>query len=125
MTTYVVTLRATGAEVYRYSAGAQIEWSGFEFATHDHVEVVEVVAPAAAAPRQEWTPVDFLRRFTPAERIGARAARKTDPILDDFYALLEQSPAIFSDDPDVQMGLGYMTQQGLLTIERMTEILNG
>ena len=125
MTTYVVTLRSTGAEAYRYNADAPIEWSGFEFATHDHVEQVEVSAPVAPAPRQEWTPVDFLRRFTPAERMLARATRKVDPILDDFYALLEQSPMIFSDDPDVQMGLGYMTQQGLLTVERMGEILNG
>lgn len=124
MTTFVVTLRSTGAEVYRYNADAAVEWSGFEFATHDHVALVDVVE-AAPTPRREWTPVDFLRRFTPAERILARATRKTDPILDDFYALLEQSPAIFSDDPDVAMGLGYMATQGLLTVERMTEILNG
>lgn len=125
MPTYIVTLKSSGAEVYRYRADTPIEWSGFEFATHDHIEMVDVVAPAIPTPRQEWTPVDFLRRFTPSERIGARAARKTDPILDDFYALLEQSPAIFSDDPDVAMGLGYMAHQGLLTVERMTEILNG
>lgn len=124
MTTYVVTLKATGAEVYRYNADAPVEWAGFEFATHDHVAEVEVVAPVAPV-RREWTPVDFLRRFTPAERMAARAARKTDPVLDDFYALLEQAPAVFNDDPDVAMGLGYMAMQGLLTVERMTEILNG
>lgn len=126
MTTYVVTNKISGAEVYRYSADAPIEWSGFEFITHDHaenVDVTPVVDPVVT--QQVWSPVDFLRRFTPAERIGARAARKTDPILDDFYALLEQSPQILSDDPDVALGLGYMAQQGLLTVERMTEILNG
>lgn len=46
MTTYVVTLKATGAEVYRYSADAPIEWSGMELATHDHTAQAEPAAPA-------------------------------------------------------------------------------
>lgn len=125
MPTYIVTNKATGAEVYRYNADAPIEWSGFEFATHDHAEAVEVQQAPPASAAQEWTPIEFLRRFTPVERIAARAARKTDPILDDFYALLEQAPLIHSNDPDVRLGLGYMAQQGLLTVGRMEEILNG
>lgn len=94
------------------------------------LEDVSVAEPAPDAPPpepqpQEWTAVEFLRRFTPTERITARAARKTDAVLDDFYALLEQAPVVHSIDPDVALGLGYMTQQGYLAVGRAEEILHG
>ncbi|MCU0957824.1 MAG: hypothetical protein MUF55_11045 [Hydrogenophaga sp.] len=47
MRTYRVTRRADGAEVYRYQAEAPVEWSGMEFATHDHTLVDEPAPPAA------------------------------------------------------------------------------
>ena len=125
MATYIVTNKATSLEIYRYNANEPIEWSGMEYSTHLHTEYVEDIGEPVVTPRKEWTPVEFLRRFTAPERIAARAARKTDPVLDDFYALLEQAPAIANDDPDVQMGLGYMTQQGYLAAGRAAEILNG
>ena len=125
MSTYVVTRKADGVEVYRYAADEPIEWVGFEFATHDHVLQAEPVIEPPAPVAREWTAVEFLRRFTATERITARAARKTDVILDDFYALLEQAPLVHAIDPDVALGLGYMTQQGYLAAGRAAEILGG
>lgn len=125
MTTYVVTLKATGAEVYRYNADAPVEWAGMLFATHDHAAQVEVAEPAAT-PVVEWpNAMAFLLRFTPVERITAREARKVDPVLNDFFSLLELAPTVRNDDPNVQAGVGYMAQQGYLTVDRMTEILYG
>lgn len=123
MSTYAVIRKADSVEVYRYLADAPIEWTGFEFALFDHVLQVEPVSEPPAPQPQEWTAVEFLRRFTAAERITARAARKTDTVLDDFYALLEQAPVVHSIDPDVALGLGYMTQQGYLAVGRAAEIL--
>jgi len=125
MTTYAVIDNASLQEVYRYSADAPIEWTGFEFATHAHVECPDAALLPVQAAQIVWAPIDFLRRFTAAERIAARAARRTDAVLDDFYSLLEQAPAVRSDDPDVIAGLGYMTHTGLLAPGRDTEILSG
>ena len=125
MTTYVVTLKSTGAEVYRYNSDAPVEWAGMEFATHDHAAQIEVVEPVAT-PTVEWpNAMAFLLMFTPVERITAREARKTDLVLNDFFCLLELAPTVRNDDPNVQAGLGYMAQQGYLAAARAGEILNG
>lgn len=50
MTQYAVIDKATGEEVYRYEADAPIEWNEWEFATHDHVPVVEQAPIAAREP---------------------------------------------------------------------------
>ena len=48
MPEYIVTRKTNGAEIYRYSGDAPIEWSGMEFADHDHTEVAPVVTESAA-----------------------------------------------------------------------------
>lgn len=69
--------------------------------------------------------VDFLRRFTVAERVTIREARKTDPIIDDFMGLMESAGTIRLRHPDTLAGLGYLVQQGKLTDERADEITGG
>lgn len=126
MNTYVVIDRATGRQVYQYDAAAPIEWEGMGFSTHDHAErpAQELLQAPVSTPR-DWPSFEFLRRFTPAERILARAARKTDQVLDDFFGLLEMAPTVRNDDPDVLLGLRYMASQGYLQAARVQEILNG
>lgn len=126
MPTYVVTQKSTGAEVYRYSAGAPVEWSGMEFATHDHAAQIEVIEPTPIAPVREWpNAMSFLLMFTATERIAAREFRKTDLVLNDFFSLLELAPTVRSDAPNVIAGLGYMVAQGLISVARKAEILHG
>lgn len=123
MTTYIVTRKADGAEVYRYGAESPVEWVGFEFATHAHDPLPDPVEPGSPAPVSQWDRLDFLRRFTMAERIAIRAARVTDPILDDFFSLLETAPTVHNNDPDTLAGMGYLVQQGHITVARRDEIL--
>lgn len=52
MTTYLVTLRATGAEVYRYVADAPIDIHGMGFATYDHEPAPVELAPMPVGPRR-------------------------------------------------------------------------
>ena len=125
MTTYAVFRRSDGAEVYRYSASAPVEWQGFEFATHDHVAQPDAPPPdlpPAPAP-QTWAQTEFLRRFTSVERIMAKRKRATDAVLDDFWTLLESSPEVHSIDTDLRLGLGYLVMIGVLTNDRMRTIL--
>lgn len=122
---YVVTLKSDQSEVYRYSAQAPIEWSGMEFATHDHVAFAEPVPDVPAAPTRVWPRIEFLRQFTPTERIRIRTAAKQSPALDDFMFLLEAANEISSDHADVKAGLAMLEAAGLLGVGRAREILNG
>jgi len=126
MTTYIVTLKETGQEVYRYNADAPIEWTGYEFATHDHTAevdtstVTDVVAKAIT-----WTKLEYLRRFTQEERIAIRTAAKTVPQLEDYMALMELASEVRSDDPDIVSALNMLEAGGLIGAGRAQEILNG
>lgn len=125
MPTYIVTRKSDGAEVYRYSSDAPVEWVGMEYVTHDHVVAPDPVEPPAPVQIYEWPRLDFLRRFTMAERIPIRAARATDAVLNDFFSLLENTDIVHSNDPDTMAGMGYLVQQGYITAARRDEILVG
>ena len=59
------------------------------------------------------TPLDFLRRFTPQERIAIRAA--ADPVIEDGLHLLSLAQDVDTDHDDTQRFLGYLVAQGHLT----------
>lgn len=124
MTTYVVFRKDTGEEVMRYTAPAPVEWAGCGFDTTDHVAQPDSLPVEQEIPPEEtWERTVFLRRFTPAERILARNLRKTDPILNDFWDLLESAPEVHSHDPDLRRGILYLVALGALTQARASEIL--
>ena len=73
------------------------------------------------------SPVEFKLLFTSAERVAIKAARATDPVIDDFYDIVEDPRLTFVDLGlrSTQDALSYMVAQGLLTDERRSEILAG
>lgn len=123
MSTFVVTRKSDGTEAHRYSADAPVEWPTFPFAEFDHVEFVEPEPPQPEPPQIVWDALVFLRRFTREERIESRERAKTDPIMADFFHLLDKATIIHSDDADVAAGLGYMATVGLLEPSRPAQIL--
>jgi len=127
MTIYIVTAKATGAEIYRYSADAPIEWSGMQFADFDHTLEVEAPGTVTDVPvvAMTWTKLEYLRRFTQDERIAIRTAAKQVPQLEDYLALLELASEVRSDDPDIIAALTMLEGAGLLAAGRAQEILNG
>jgi hypothetical protein len=124
MTTYAVTRQSDQVEIYRYSADAPIEWNGMEFATHDHTEVVEVV-PVVDTPAtgRTMTRLEFLRRFTGAERITLRTVAKQNPALEDYMALLDAAQDVNTGDADTIAGVQFLEAAGLLAAGRAAEIL--
>ena len=124
MNSYRVIRKSDGIQVYQYQAEAMIEWPGMEYTTHDHV-LTDPPQEILTQTARVYEALDFLRRFTPQERITARQAAKTDPIMEDFYALLEMAAQVHNDDADVLAGMGYMVQMGYITAERRTEVLYG
>jgi hypothetical protein len=73
-------------------------------------------------PAQVWSAVDFMQRFTVAERIAIRIAQKTDPVVEDIFEMVKVAQTIRSDHSMVVQGLVYLQSVGLLTADRATEI---
>ena len=86
-----------------------------------------VVAPQPPIALIIVSPVEFKLLFTPAERMAIKAARTSDPVIDDFFEII--------DDPrltEVNFGLAstcaavdYLAAQGLITVDRAAEIKTG
>lgn len=88
----------------------------------------------APAPQPEPTPtypkvspVEFKLLFTSQERVAIKAARATDPVIDDLYDIVEDPRLTFVDLglQSTQDALAHMVAQGLLTEDRRSEILSG
>ena len=86
---------------------------------------VEPATPAPVYPKV--SPVEFKLLFTSPERVAIKAARSTDPIIDDFYGVVEDPRLTFVDLglQSTQDALSYMVATGLLSVERRAEILEG
>lgn len=65
--------------------------------------------------------LEFLTRFTMEERIAARSS--SDPIIKDMLSLIDLAEFINLDDPTTSQAIGYLGMVGILTPERVTEIL--
>ena len=74
---------------------------------------------------QRFDVIDFLRLFTTAERVGIRVAAKSDPVVEDFMAMMDAATAIWQGHPDTVAGINYLVSQGLLTAGRGVEVLGG
>jgi hypothetical protein len=67
--------------------------------------------------------LEFLRKFTPQERIAIREASKTDPVIFDAMEMVNLAEFISLTDQDTINMVGYFAQQGLLAPNRIQEIL--
>ena len=137
---FVVTDKATGAELSRYAAAQPTEASGFSLADFDHTEIVEqdtTEAPATVyGGRRLLSKIEFRRMFNDVER----------PLIDEFNATFETHPALTDeqkrgvrsgledykatetvnlDDVSTAMMLGLYTMLGLIDAARAQEIMNG
>jgi hypothetical protein len=67
------------------------------------------------------TRLEFLRRFTPEQRIAIRAS--TDPMVIDGRELLDMASDVSADDPDTILYVRYLQQQGFISAEDADRIL--
>lgn len=67
------------------------------------------------------TKLSFLNRFTMSERIAIRSS--TDPIVEDIMKLFDAAEYISIDHINTIQGIGYLNSVGILTTERVVEIL--
>lgn len=69
------------------------------------------------------TRLQFLEKFTIQERIAIREAAKTNPIVFDILELLNLATDIDLDNPTCIQSIQYFYSVGLLSSQRVTEIL--
>lgn len=101
MPIFAVIRKSDQVEVYRYSADAPIEWVGFEFVTHAHVEVPPEPVVEPPVPVRHITKLAFRNRFTQAEKVAIEIAA-----LDVPTASLQQrsmAAALRASQQDVQV----------------------
>ncbi len=80
----------------------------------------EYVAPP---PVRDLPKVDYLKRFTQAERIAIRNAGKTDDLVNDYIELMNAAVTVHLDDPDTVAGVNALESAGALATGRAAEIL--
>ena len=73
------------------------------------------------------TPVQFKLLFTSPERVASKAARATDPAVDDLWELVEDTRMEYVDFglKSVRDSIEYLATAGLIAPERVAEIISG
>ena len=82
---------------------------------------------AVIPPDIKVSPIEFKLLFTYQERIAIKAKRANDPILEDFYSIVDD-PRLTSVNlslKSTQDALGYLAMLKLVTKERLEVILAG
>ena len=83
--------------------------------------------PETPAAFPKVSPVEFKLLFTAQERVAIKAARQTDPVIEDFFSIVED-PRLTHVNlalQSTQDALTYLEVNGFITTERRQEILAG
>ena len=87
------------------------------------------IEPPPAPPAPPWnpSPVEFKLLFTPAERVQLRSLVSTDPVIADFFAIIDDPRLTFVNLSlsSTVAALDYLVGLDVLTSARKTAILNG
>ena len=79
--------------------------------------------PAPVVLPKILTKVQYLKRFTQAERIAIREAAKTSAVVNDYVQLLDASSDVDLADEDTVAGAQQLESAGLLAAGRAAEVL--
>ena len=120
MANWIVEDRIMGEVVYAYGADQPDHFADYPLEQFNHIRQKEV--EAAPVPRT-ITKLEYLRRFTTAERVAIRAAAAANPVLDDYLKLMELAQEINLDDTDTVAAVQMLEQAGLIAAGRAAEVL--
>lgn len=107
-----------------YPQALALDGAGVDAEIHDvwdGTRFVRALVPAAVPAPLE--PIDFLRRFSGAQRIAIRAAAATDPVIADAMAMLDAAKSVHLDNDDTIAFTGYLAAVGLITSADAERIL--
>lgn len=137
MKTFRVIRKEDGVTVYEYQSEIAIEWTGMEFTTHDHVEVIIVNEPEVPTVviDKKITKLAFRNRFTLTEKVTIELAavdNPSDPMEKRQLAavlranMADQRDATFIDLNDIvtRQGVQMLETYGLIGPGRASQILD-
>lgn len=89
-------------------------------------EIIPITIPDIVLPKYLST-IQFVLLFTAAERVALRAARSTDPIIDDLFIILEDKrlTSVDMNSTTVKDAISYFVLKSFLTQPRADTILSG
>lgn len=101
------------------------EWDGVTLTKPVIPDLVPIEPPAPVPPKV--SPVTFMLLFTAAERVAIKAARATNPVIDDFLDIIDDPRLTYVDLGLVstQEAVGYLAMEGLIAEARIQAILSG
>ncbi len=115
MSTFAVTRKTDGVEVFRYSNSTPVEWSEMGFDTHDHTPVVEPpvlpAEPVAPIGPRRLTKLQFIDRLGDAAYVAILTMAKTSVLVEAFIRRFEMTTpeadytSIDLDDPRTVVGV--------------------
>ena len=79
------------------------------------------------ADAQKVSPVQFKLLFTPMERVAIKAERATDPVIDDFFDVVDDPRLTFVDLglQSTKDAISYLVRKNMITKDRADEVLSG
>lgn len=91
------------------------------------LEPEPAAAPSVVTEAPKVSPIEFKLLFTAQERVAIKTARATDPVIDDFYDVVEDPRLTFVDLglQSTRDAIDYLAAQGLIGAERVEQILAG
>ena len=100
--------------------GKLVDMTDEEFATFK----VEQASATSTKRMDPISPLEFMERFTKAERATIRAKSNTNTDLADFFDLLRATTRVTLDDPKVVAGVDLLVSLSVITAARKAEILS-
>ena len=103
----------------------ELQWRFSDGAWQPPQQGNEAISSVKLSPRV--SPIEFKLLFTLQERLAINKVRDTDPVLDDFFGLIEDPRLTFVDLglQSTRDAIGYLAAQGLIGAERVEQILAG
>jgi len=95
-------------------------WYNEETKTFEEFALVTSVASPVITT---LTPLQFINLFTDAEQLAIVTATMKDPRIKLWYDKLLISSSISLADPQISVGLDFLVEDNLITIQRKNEIL--
>lgn len=99
------------------SVGPDWTYDGVEFTEPSYIQNFIAETPLLK--------IDFLRLFTQAERIAIKEEAKTNPVVEDYQYMVDNSTMILLSDPDIESGIPILESLGLIAEGRAAQILSG
>lgn len=121
---YKVINKNTNEVVDKYEASSPIEWNEYPFSDYLHLEDIPEISFNPNLKIWE-NPYQFLLEFTIPEQADIRDAARTNSVIEAFLKMLDVAPNVRNDDPNLPLAMQLFVQLGLLTQERMEQIMYG